>query len=239
MKKILVVLAAIAIVFVGLNFAKNNLFQTIMTSALSQAAHVPVRIGSTSVRFLSASILIRQLHFLNPKGFPERKMVDISRIYIDFEPAALWKGQAHFEEVKLDLKEIIVIKNRDGRLNVDAVKPREKKASDTKQKKGSGLRLRIDRLHLSVGRVVYKDYSKGSEPKIEVFDVNMKDREYRNIEDPSALVSLIMFETLTRTAVGRLANLDLGDFEQGFLGQLQGGTGKVEQVAQGLLNLFK
>ncbi|MGH7198456.1 MAG: AsmA family protein [Candidatus Omnitrophota bacterium] len=238
-KILIIVIAA----FIAFSFVKNTFFQTAIGAALSKAAHVPVSIGSTSVRFLTSSIHLKNIKFRNPKGFPGSLMVDIQEVFIDFDPGALFKGQAHFEEVKLNLKEVIVVKNREGLLNVEAVKPTEAEKQKPKRQKGKGepAKLRIDRLYLTVGRVVYKDYSAGGEPAIQTFDVNIENREYRNIEDPSVVVSLIMFEALTRTTLSRLANLDVGTFKQGFSGGLDTvatSAGSLEEKVKGVLGLF-
>ncbi len=244
MNKIIKILVGLLVVFFVLSAVKNTIAQSVLTGALSKAAHVPVKIGSTSVRFLSSSINIRNLRLNNPKGFPEKLMLQADRIFIDFDPSALFKGIAHFEDVKLDLKEVIVIKNRDGRLNVNALKPTEQEKERQKRTKSEDkpTKLQIDHMTLSIGRVVFKDYSQGGEPQVQVFNVNIQQREFRNIDNPSAVVNLIMFEALTRTTLGRLADMDLGVFKEGFSGSLdivgdQANT--LEKAAQGIMGLFK
>lgn len=238
-KQVKVAIIVVVAIF-GLMIIKNAFFQVAIGTALSKASHVPVRIGSTNVSLLSSSINLKNIKFLNPRHFPERLMMKIQQVFINFEPASLFRGQAHFEEVRLSVQEIIVIKNREGVVNVEAMKPKEgtgKKGAAPKE--GKEMKIKIDKLYLTIGRVVYKDYSVGPTPKVEVFEIGLQNREYRNIENPTALVNLIMFEALTHTTLGRLANLDLGEFKQGFLGQLEGGPGAVEETARGILSLFK
>lgn len=218
------------IIIVVLAVAKNGVAQSALTSAISAAARVPARIGNVNLSLLSASIRIKNLQLSNPAGFPEKLMVDIPQIFIDFDPAALFKGRAHFEEVKLDLKELVVIKNKDGKTNVEMIKPtkQEKREADQKAKSAGGgkaTKLHIDKLSLSIGRVVYKDYSTGGEPTTEIFDINIKDREYRDIDNPATVVSLVMFEALTRTSLSRLANLDIDAFKEGGINALSKGLG--------------
>lgn len=225
-----VILVVVGLFVLGV--AKNGLTQAILTSAISNAAHVPARIGGVNLSFLSASIRIKNLKLSNPAGFPEKIMLDVPQIFIDFNPGALLKGRAHFEEVKLDLKELTVIKNKDGKTNVEAVKPtkQEKKEADQKARSAGGgkaAKLHIDKLSLSIGRVVYKDYSAGPKPVVEIFDVHIKDREYRNIDNPAQVVSLVMFEALTRTSLSRLANLDIDSFKKGGIQALSKGLGVV------------
>ena len=232
MKKIFKPILWVVIVVIVLGVAKNGVTQAVLTSAVSGAAHVPARIGSVNLSFISASIRIKNFRLANPAGFSEKQMMDIPQIFIDFDPKALFKGQAHFEEVRLDLKELVVVKNKEGKLNVDAVKPsaKDKKQSEEKAKAASGgkpPKLHIDKLVLSIGQVVYKDYSGGGEPQIQSFNIDIKDREYDNIDNPQQIVSLVMFEELTRTSLSALANLDLGAFKEGGISALSKGLGAV------------
>ena len=250
MKQLAKILILVVVVLVVLGVVKNTLAQTVITSALSRATHVPVQIGSTKVGFLSSTIDIKKLRVYNPSGFPDKLMIDVPQIYIAFDPPALFKGQAHFKEVKLDLKEMTVVRNKDGKLNVDAVKPssEEKKESKEKAKPEPGKKapkLMIDKLSLSIGRVTYKDYSAGGEPTVQTFDVNIQNREFTYIDNPTTVVSLLMFEALTRTTLSSLANLDVNAFKEGGLqalskglGVVGDGTGAVEDKAKQLLNLL-
>ncbi len=250
-KSALKILTAAALVFVLLGMLKNGIVQGILSASLSKVMHVSVKIGGAKVSFLASSMNLRNVRVYNPRGFPEKLMVEAPQVAIDFEPQALLKGVFHFKEVKLNLKQVTVIKDKHGRLNVNALKPTEKEKEKVAPRVKEGenkpkTKLQIDRLQLTVGRVVYKDYSRGGEPQVQQFDVNINNRVYTHIDNPTALVSLIMVETLTRTTLGRLAELDLGVFRDtatkalgGGLSLVEGGAGTLEDTAKGLFDLFK
>ncbi|OGW91538.1 MAG: hypothetical protein A3D28_04690 [Omnitrophica bacterium RIFCSPHIGHO2_02_FULL_63_14] len=238
-KALLVTLIALVAIGVILNSLKNGFVQSVLEKEMTKAAHVPVRIGSTSVRLIANRVILKNLRFYNPSGFPaqDNVMVDAPLILIDFDAAALLEGTAHFEEVRLNFKAINVVRNAQGVLNVDAVKPK-KGEQDRPSKpgkpdvKGRRVNLQIDKLYLTVGRVVFKDYSHGgAEPMVQVFDINLQDRLFQNVTDPSAVVRLVMFESLARTTLNRLANLDVSLFKDGAAGALSGGLGAVTEGA--------
>ena len=251
MKKAIQIVVIVIVALVALSVFKNAVAQSILTSTLSNVAHVPVRVGSVNISFISASIRLKNLQVHNPSGFPESLMVDMPQIFIDFEPSELFHGRARFKEVRLDLKEMTVIRDKNGHLNVDAVKPtaQQKAAAHEKAKPAEGAKppkLFIDKLYLSVGKVVYKDYSGGGEPAVQTFDINIKDKEYTNIDNPAAVVSLVMYEALTRTALSRIANLDVNSFKEGGiqalsqgLGLVSDGTDTVQTATKQLLNILK
>lgn len=247
MNKIIKIVIIVAVVVVGLNIFKNALAQSIISGALSKATHVPVHIGGVDVRFSSTTIDLKNIRINNPSSFPEKTMLDAPQIYISFDAPALFKGSAHFRDVKLNLKELVVVKNTQGELNVNALKPKESEKQESKKpSEGQAPKLKIDKLSLTIGRVVYRDYSQGGEPNTQVFDVNIQDRQYTNIENIPGLVSLIMFEALTRTSLSKLTDLDIGGFKDqatnllgdGF-GLVKDGTGGLGDTAKGLLKLFK
>lgn len=248
----LVRIAAVAVtVFFILAVSKNLLIQSALAGAISRAVHVPVSIGGTNASFLKSSIRLKNIRVKNPQGFKESLMLDAPLIAIRFDAPAFFKGTAHFQEIRLDLKEVVVVKNKDGRLNVDAAKPKaedkekQKKAKQDKAK-GKAPKLMIDKLYLTIGHVVYKDYSSGgAQPAVQEFNINIKDRVYTNIDNPSAIISLIMVEALTRTTISRLAGLDVSVFKDGALGAISGGLGVVgdgtdslESAAKGIASLF-
>ena len=250
MKKTVRMIALVAAALVFLSVAKNALTQTVLTSALSGVTHVPVKIGGVNLSLLSASLRVENLRVHNPSGYPEKLMAEIPEIAFDLEPADAFKGRIHFKEAVLNLKQLTVVRDARGRLNVDALKPTsaERKDAKSRQEKPSGQapKLQIDKLSLSIGRVVYKDYSAGAEPAIQTFDVNIQNREYRDIQDPAALVSLITFEALTNTALSKLADLDLHAFKEGGLEALEKSLGlagntkeAVQSTAKKLVGLFE
>ena len=244
MKQIIKIIVLAVVVLIVLSTVKNTIAQTLISGAISSAVHAPVQIGSTHVGLIAAKIDIKNLRVYNPSGFPDKQMIDVPRIFIDFDPSALFKGQAHFKEVKLDLKEMVVVRNKDGKLNVDSVKPTadQKKESKEQAKPSPGKKaskLMIDKLSISIGQVVYKDYSAGGVPQVQTFNINIKDREYTHIDNPASVVSLLMFEVLTRTTLSSLTSLDVNAFKDGGLQALSKGLGVVGDGTEVVQNKAK
>ena len=232
----------------ALGFVKDAIVHTVLAGSLSKIAHVPVKISSVQVSFLRGSIRLRGLRVYNPRGFGDKLMLDVPQVYIALDTGALFQKRLHFREVKINLKELTVVKNKEGRLNIHALKPGEDEHEREKKqpkKAPKAPKMAMDKLSLSVGQVVYKDYTGPGAPAIQTFHLNMVEREYYNIQNPKALVSLIMFEALTNTTLSRIANLDLGFFKQigtqafsdglGFMGD---GKDALEKAAKKLVNLL-
>jgi len=132
---------------------------------------------------------------------------------------------------------MVVVKNKDGLLNVDALKvaqkpdkpakvPEEKKKK--KKKKTKPMSMQIDALTLNIGKVVYKDYSRGEPPSVEAYDGGIKGKTYKNITSAQKMAVLIMVEAMGQTAIkgakiyGAAAILGVGFLPAGVVGVLIG-----------------
>ena len=239
------VIAAVSLLV--LNGAKNAFTGFVVSTALSRAAHVPASVGSVSLQLTRARLTLKNVKLFNPRGYPEKLLLDLPEVDVQFDPASIFTGRLHFKKIKVNLKELIVIKSRDGQVNVNALRPSKTQVAESK-KNGAPQRtagIRIDELTLSIGQVVYKDYSAGRTPSTQVFDLHVQERTFRNVESLSSVVSILMFETLTRTTLNRLVNLDTTLFKEGAgsaltkgLGLAGNGADTVQDAAKGILNLF-
>lgn len=240
-KMALIALAAVVVI----GFVVNGFVSSVLSAAMSGILRTSVSIGSASLNPFTSTIDLRGIRVKNPKGFKDKLMLDAPQVACNLDLPSVFSDPIHFQAIILNVKEIVVVKNKEGVLNVNAIKPQ---AGESKKpaKQGSQKKLKIDRLVLTIGRVTYKDYTLGPEPIVQTFDINIQNREYHNIENPAGIGSLIMFEALKNTTLSRIANLDLGDFQadaQGLLkqglGALDDSAGSLGSKAKEILNIFK
>ncbi len=199
--KIFVIILA---VLIGLGIVKDQVIKAAVQIGASRVLGTSVRVGGFSFGILRQSVRVKAFKIDNPKGFPKGSMLDVTQVGVDYDLPALLAGKLHFPLVILDLNEMVVVKNPDGVLNVDALKVVEKKeaAPAAKPEKSSKpFSLKIDVLRLNVNRVIFKDYTQGKEPLVQVFDVNLKDKMYKDINSAQQLVALILVEAMKPTAI--------------------------------------
>ncbi len=213
-------IAIVAIVVFGV--AKNLIAQTAISGGVKVMTGLGLDIGSMNVGVLRSAIGITQLRLRNPEGFPDRYMMELPEIYVDYDLGAFFRRQVHLEEVRLHLAQFTVEKDRQGRLNLDSLKVIQ--ASKGGQAKpaaaGPAPEIAIDRLQLKVGKVVYKDYSGGGAPKVQEFAVNLNER-YEHITNPQTLAALIVSRTLMNTTVAKLTGVNLHALQSQVTAQLQ------------------
>jgi hypothetical protein len=220
-----VIPAIVFAILIALFIGKNMIIKTSVTTGVKAMTGLKLSIRSMNVGVFKSLIGINGLQLHNPQGFEDELMIDFPEIYVDYNLGAFMKGKTHLEEVRLHLKEFIVVKNEAGELNLNSLKvvkaAEDEKGGEEETKKGDGAKektkmpdIQIDLLALKIDRVIYKDYSKGGSPKVKEYNVNIDER-YVDITDPQSLGRLIIVKALKNTTIARLANFDIGTLQKG------------------------
>lgn len=241
MKKSFIVISIIFALLVAVFFGKNLIVKTSVKAGVKAMTGLKLNIKSMNVGILNSLIGMNGVQLFNPPGFVDELMVDLPEVYIDYDLGAFIKRKVHLEEVRLNLKEFSVIKNEKGELNLDSlrvVKGEKEEKVEGEKEKTKMPELQIDVLELKIGKVVYKDYSKGTPPKSKEFNVNIDER-YENITDPRAFISLIIVKALKNTTIARLTNFNLGALQENVAGKLKETTRKVMETADKVIETGK
>lgn len=201
MKKIVVISVLVVAVFFFVAAAKNQIINTVVSITAKKIIGANVRIGSLSFGIFKHRIVINNLKVYNPEGFPKDVLLDLPKIRVDYDLARLLKKQLYLKYVELNLKELVVIKNKQGQLNVNSLKVSQKKGAKAKDKLSEALPLKIDYLVLTINKVIYKDYTKGEKPDVQIFDINIKNKSYKDITSANQLISLLLMESMRSTTI--------------------------------------
>ena len=234
MKKVLI---GLFLVLAVLLLLRNLVAKAAINQGVKAVTGVNVDVGTIDIGLLSSHVGVKGLRVLNPKGFPEPVMVSVPELFVDYDLGAFFKNQVHLEAVRIHLAELVVIKNAQGQVNVNSLKPVQSANAGpppSEQQSGKAPKLVIDEVGLKVGRVVYKDYAQ-TPPMEKTFDVNL-DEHYQHITNPVLLGGLIVSKALARTTVAQLANLDVSGLTASVQSQLTGAAGQLKGQATKLLD---
>ncbi len=220
-----VILAVVVVLAIG----KDLIVKASIEAGVRAVTGLKLSMGSFRVGIISTIVDIGNLKLYNPAGFYDKVMVDMPKIYVDYDLPAIFKGLVHVETIKIDLKEFIVVKNMDGVLNLDSLKVVKAGKDGTRPaaKEGGEMpAMQIDVFELKVNKVIYKDYSKGGKPVVKEFIINIDER-YENVADPYSLVSLIVARVMTNSAIADLIGFDV----RGLEGTVTGALSSAEKTA--------
>jgi len=216
MKKLLTFTIFLLIIVIAVILAKDVIVKVSIEKGVELVTGLKLEMARLRVGIFKPVIDIANFTLLNPKGFADRTMMQMPEIYVRYDLPAIASGKIHLPEVRLALKEFLVIKNAQGELNLDALKTvqaQKTEKSPSQKAPGKMPPIKIDLLKLSIGKVMYKDYSKAGAPSIKEFNINLAE-SYTNVEDPYALASLIVVKALMNTSIAALANFDLKGLQQ-------------------------
>ncbi|MDD4955161.1 MAG: hypothetical protein PHP17_03885 [Candidatus Omnitrophica bacterium] len=230
LRRIIIVLI---ILIVALLLAKDFIIKASVEKGVEVVTGLKLSIGNLNVGILKPTVEIKNLKLFNPENFPDKIMIDMPEIYVNYDLPAIIGGTIHLPEVRLGLKEFFVVKNSSGEVNLNALKSvqAQKKgaAKPSGKPEGKAPNIKIDKLVLSIGKVIYKDYSKGATPSIKEYDINLNE-VYTNVNDPYQLASLIVVKALLGTPIASLANFDLKGL-QNSVGGVMSGAQKIAATA--------
>ena len=215
MKKILTIVIGVIAILLVLSFTKDILIKASVEKGVELVTGLPLKMRSLNVGIINTVVGIKNLKLFNPAGYEDRVMLEMPEIYVDYNLPAILKGKVHLEEMRINMKEFTVVKNKEGELNLDSLKvvQAQKEGKEPQEKEaGKVPEMQIDSLELKIGKVIFKDYSRGGAPSVQEFEVNLNER-YENITNPYSLVSLIVVKTLMNTTIARLTRFDLNGLQ--------------------------
>ncbi|MGB2600969.1 MAG: hypothetical protein WBD12_03015 [Candidatus Omnitrophota bacterium] len=208
-KKIIV---GIVLFLVVISIAKNKIIEISVENICTHVIGTKLDIASMQVGIVRPVIAIKGMKLYNPKGYPTKIMAEIPEIYVHYNLPEMVKGKVYLEELRFSMKELNIVKNYEGKVNLNSIKPVENEEDGKQieeQDKGKVPEVYIKTFFLKAGDVYYRDYSKSSEqPTVNKFEINL-DEKYENISDPYTLVRLIIYSVLMNTTVSNVVNVPM------------------------------
>lgn len=235
MKLIKRVLTMVLIILVVLVLGRNPIIKAGAELGVRAVTGMSLSIGKFDLDILHTSIDIENLVLKNPAGFHDTILVDIPKILVAYERGAIFSGKIHFKEIVFDLKQMNVVKNEKGELNLDKLKALQPKPSAEKpsqpapQTKGKAMAIQIDRFRLKIGKASFVDYAGGA-AAVKDFNVGL-DETYTDITDPNKIAMLIVFKVMTKTPLALLSGFNVSALQGSVSGILGSATDMAGQVA--------
>ncbi len=240
MKKIVAVSLGIAVVIIGgVTLAKNAIATSVITGGVRAMTGLNLSLDRVRVGIITTRIGLEGLKLENPSGYTERIMVDLPEVYIDYDLGAFLQKRVHLEEVRLHLKELVVVKQENGEQNLDSLKALSTTSETPSESQSTAAgddqpKLQIDSLHLKIEQVRFVDYSGIIKPRETIYPVNI-DEHFENITDPKQLAAVIVSRALMNTALSRVVNFDLIDTGAFAVNVVGGAAAAAADVATGAI----
>jgi len=182
-----------------------------------------LKMDKFNIGVLSTKVDIQGLKILNPAGYEDPVMLDLPRLYVDYNLKDMIGGTIHLNDVKFFLTELVIVKQADGSSNVDGIMKLAQKKSDKAEKKDEPvvakdkkpLKIQLDLVEIKIGRFVSKSYSKAGKADVKEIKLNIDKRyEKQTVEaiaaDLSKYVGTVLLQMTMNLGLGDLGNLVSG-----------------------------
>jgi hypothetical protein len=211
------IILGIMLLVVIISIAKDKIIEISVENICTHVIGTKLDIASMQVGIVRPVVAIKGMKLYNPKGYPTKIMAEIPEIYVHYNLPEMVKGKLYLEELRFSMKELNIVKDYEGKVNLNSLKSVENKEDGKQieeQDKGKVPEIYIKTFYLKAGNVYYQDYSKASEqPTVNRFEINL-DEKYENISDPYTLVRLIIYRVLMNTTVSNVVNVPMAGVKE-------------------------
>ncbi len=206
MKRIKQFLILLLVLLIGVVLLRNVIVRLALPPLARALAGVQVAVGNVAIGLRAPQIALRDVHVMNPAGFPSEPMLTVPEVYLQYSRASLLQDTVRVLSARLHISRIVIGRNAQGAVNV-RVPPDGGSGSST----GSGAKpkknIAFERLHLVIDDVVLKDYSV-TPPREFVVPVNL-DEDVANLTNHAQVVAIIVERAMQRIPVDMLAQQGL------------------------------
>lgn len=238
MKKFLGFILLLIILLVGILFAgRNQIVKFGIEKGTKKALNLDVIVGDVDINFKDTLVSVNNLKIMNPQGYGDSLMFDMPEMKINYHLKDMIGGKIHFEELRLNIAELVAVRNKAGDLNLSVFKPEPSNSQTSTSPASTGssekkdvsekpLDLQIDSATIKLGKLVFKDYTKGDTPEVKQVEMNM-DETFENVTDVQSIITTIIQKALMKSAFPGM-DAQFGAFMDG-----------MPKEAQGILNKIK
>lgn len=201
----IIFLALVILLVASFVITKHLKIKDIVEGQIEQSLGINVSIERIEFSPLLAHVWASGITIHNPSGFDEKELAYIDAIHFVFDPIEIITSKKpNIYLLGLDLKRLNIIKNKEGKVNIEEINPFKDKDAEIKDKTP----FYFDMLVLSVGSVRFVDYS-GLSKKEHLYPIGIKNAAFVNLKDEQDVVRMIVSKAIENTDIGKLINLKI------------------------------
>ena len=194
MKTLKKLLLPISLVFVALLvillLERNFVARKVVEVGVTKVTGFPLEIGSVKLGLFSSKVDVHDLKLMNPREFQEKMFVDMPLLYVDYRLGSMLKGAPHINDMLINIKHLVIVKNNKGETNAKKLKGIVSPGGSSSKK------YRVDKLRVHVGTVTIKDFSR-AKPSERNITLNI-DATYNNITDATDVTRLVLLTVMNQ-----------------------------------------
>jgi uncharacterized protein involved in outer membrane biogenesis len=237
MKKLIVrAVLLLLILLVIAFFARNFIARHAVMTGVRAVTGFPLDIQALDLDLAHTKVEVGNLRLLNPTDFQDVVFVDMPHFLVDYDLGALLQRTVHLTDVDLEIKSVMIVKGTNGVSNVSRLKGAVSSGAEpsgaAEPKEQSKTAYKIDRLHLKMGTVTIKDYTKlrAGKPSERVINLNVE-ATYRDLSDATDITRLALLTMATKVSLPELG-IKVDDLTKGLSNTANAAVGVVKDAGK-------
>ena len=187
---------------IGLVLLKDTIAKSVAEQRIRRQTGFDAKIGRLEVGLLSPKLTIENFVLYNPAEFGGSPFLSIPDLHVEYNPDDLAFHRLHLKLLRLDLKELNIVENMNGRTNIidllAHVSP-ETVGHSSNSKTNRDVEFNgIDMLNLSVGTVRYVNLRKPQ--RNQEINLALKNEIVQNVRSEEDMAG-ILFKILLRAGI--------------------------------------
>jgi hypothetical protein len=177
------VLAGLLLLIAATLIFRDAIFKIILTQGLHHEFGVRVEIGELKTGLGTAFVHVRDFKVFNVPEFGGALLTEVPEVFAQFDTDSLGERLIRLKELRVNLTEFNVVRNGEGRTNLDKIEKAWRERIRRKKKKE---RLRwdfggIDQLQVSLGKIGFTDLHRAALDR--EFHLDLHDEKASNLKD--------------------------------------------------------
>jgi len=186
----------------------DTIVRDVLTARMRAATGMGVKISSVHVGLLSPTMTINGLKLYNTAAFGGSLCLDMPELHLEYDPAAVRLGMIHLPLVRLNLAQIDLVEDKQGRSNFDAIE-KQGKQSAVHTNSINGFKFSgIDTLNLSLGKLHVSNLRSGQEEDV---DFGIKNQILHNVKSEADLTGVAVLVALRGSSSAGHSGMDLNE----------------------------
>src|SRR6185436_3175625 len=136
----------------------DTMAKSLVESRIRAETGMDVKIGKLVIGLASPTITVEEFKLYNTSEFGGSPFVEMPELHLEYDREALYSGKLHLKLARLNLAEVYVIENKDGKSNVQELQKKQPKPSNISTNKTSGPPLEflgIDTLNVTISKAKF------------------------------------------------------------------------------------
>lgn len=202
----------LVLLLLTLVLTRDALFKVIARAQIEAETGLRAEIGMLETTLGTGRFHVRDLKLYNPVEFGGSLMADVPELIVDIDPTKASGGKLRFQQLRLDLSSLNVVRRADGRLNLEGLEKKlRERIARRKKRKGERMELEfggIVEMRLTVRKVQFTDLRHPGRNR--ELDLAVQDEVVTGLETEEDLqrwAGAMLFRVLMHVSLGDPAGL--------------------------------